>query len=102
MNASRGLIVAIDVPSGIDADSGAGRETAVRAAATITLVAPKPGLRGSANAGRVFVADLGMPAAIFATERAALEALLQIGDLVELVDPDLNSAADAHLDITPS
>lgn len=102
MNASRGRTVAIDVPSGIDADSGAGRETAVRAAATITLVAPKPGLRGSANAGRVFVADLGMPAAIFATERAALEALLQIGDLVELVDPELNSAADAHLDITPS
>jgi len=102
MNASRGLIVAIDVPSGVDADSGAAGETAVRAAATITLVAPKPGLRGSANAGRVFVADLGMPAAIFTTERAALEALLQIGDLVELVDPELNSAADAHLDITPS
>jgi hypothetical protein len=86
----------------LDADTGAGREDAVRAAATITLVAPKPGLRGTANAGRVFVADLGMPAAIFATQRAALEALFQIGDLVELVDPELNSAGNVDRDITPS
>jgi NAD(P)H-hydrate epimerase len=102
MNARQAPIVAVDVPSGLDADTGAGRENAVRAAATITLVAPKPGLRGSANAGRVFVADIGMPAAIFATERAALEAFFQIGDLVELVDPEQNSAENLDPDITPS
>src|SRR5260370_25031855 len=102
MNASQAPIVAIDVPSGLDAETGAGREDAVRAAATITLVAPKPRLRGIANSGRVFVADLGMPAAIFATQRAALQALFQIGHLVELVDPELNSAGNVDCDITPS
>jgi NAD(P)H-hydrate epimerase len=102
MNASRVPIVAIDVPSGLDADSGGGREAAVQAIATITLVAPKAGLRGATNAGRVVVADIGMPAAVFSAERAALAALYQLGDLIELVDPELNSAGDAHRDITPS
>jgi hydroxyethylthiazole kinase-like uncharacterized protein yjeF len=86
MHASGVPIVAVDVPSGLDADSGAGGESAVRAAATITLVAPKPGLRGSTNAGRVLVADIGMPVAVFSTERAALAALYQIGDVVELTN----------------
>jgi NAD(P)H-hydrate epimerase len=86
MNASRVPIVAVDVPSGLDADTGAGSESAVRASATITLVAPKPGLRGATNAGRILVADIGMPVAVFSSERAALAALYQIGDVVELTN----------------
>jgi NAD(P)H-hydrate epimerase len=92
MNATGRTIVAIDVPSGMDADTGMGSEAAVRAAATLTLVAPKAGLARSANAGRVFVADIGMPAALFGPDREALAALYAVGDLVELVDPELNSA----------
>jgi len=86
MNASHVPIVAVDVPSGLDADSGAGRESAVRAAATITLVAPKSGLRGTTNAGRVVVADIGMPVGVFSAEREALARLYEIGALVELTD----------------
>jgi hydroxyethylthiazole kinase-like uncharacterized protein yjeF len=86
MNATHVPIVAIDVPSGLDADGGASAEGAARAAATITLVAAKPGLRSAANAGRVFVADIGMPVAVFATERDDLAGLYQIGDIVELTN----------------
>jgi len=86
MNASQVPIVAVDAPSGLDADSGAGREGAVRAAATITLVALKSALRGNPNAGRVFVADIGMPVGLFSSEREALAGLYQIGDMVELTN----------------
>jgi hydroxyethylthiazole kinase-like uncharacterized protein yjeF len=92
MNATGRPIVAIDVPSGMDADTGMGAETAVRAAATLTLVAPKAGLARAANAGRVFNADIGMPVAVFGADGAALAALYAIGDLVELVASELNSA----------
>ena len=92
MNATGRPIVAIDVPSGMDADTGKGAETAVRAAATVTLVAPKAGLAGASNAGRVFVADIGMPVALFGADQQALAALYAVGDLVELVAPELNSA----------
>jgi hydroxyethylthiazole kinase-like uncharacterized protein yjeF len=68
--AERGLpVVAVDVPSGLDADRGAvvggPGELAFRADLTVTMLADKPGLRtgaGAALAGRVLVADLGLPA----------------------------------------
>ena len=85
MNATGRPIVAIDVPSGMDADTGMGADAAVRAAATVTLVAPKAGLAGASNAGRVFVADIGMPLVLFGAERGSLAALYAVGDLVELV-----------------
>jgi len=98
MNATGRPIVAIDVPSGLDADTGVGVEAAVHAAATLTLVAPKAGLARAPNAGRVFVADIGMPVVLFGADREAIAALYAVGDLVELVDPELNSARD----VTPS
>jgi NAD(P)H-hydrate epimerase len=92
MNATARPIVAIDVPSGMDADTGMGAESAVRAAATVTLVAPKAGLAGTSNTGRLFVADIGMPVALFGADAEALAALYAVGDLVELVVPELTSA----------
>jgi ADP-dependent NAD(P)H-hydrate dehydratase / NAD(P)H-hydrate epimerase len=86
MNAASRPIVAIDVPSGMDADTGLGGQAAVRAAATVTLAAPKAGLLGTPNAGRVFVADIGMPPALFGADRDNLAALYALGDLVELVN----------------
>ena len=85
INRSRRPVVAVDVPSGIDADDGAGAEGAVQASATVMLAAPKAGLKRTTVAGRVFVADIGMPALLFSTARASLEAVYRIADLVELV-----------------
>ena len=85
MNATGRPIVAIDVPSGMDADTAIGAEDAVRAMATVTLAAPKPGLTRAPNPGRVFVADIGMPATLFSAEQTAIEAIYRVGDLVELV-----------------
>jgi len=53
------------------------------------VAAPKAGLTRAPNAGRVFVADIGMPAALFSDDRAAIEVIYRAGDVVELVDPDL-------------
>jgi ADP-dependent NAD(P)H-hydrate dehydratase / NAD(P)H-hydrate epimerase len=58
-------IVAADVPSGVDAATGAVKGTAIRARATATFAAAKPGLwigPGKAHAGTVRVIDIGIPA----------------------------------------
>ena len=62
-------VVSVDVPSGLDADRGGvvggPAATALRADVTVTMLADKPGLRtgaGATLAGRVVVADLGLPA----------------------------------------
>jgi hydroxyethylthiazole kinase-like uncharacterized protein yjeF len=89
MNATRLPIVAIDVPSGMDADTGSGAEQAVMAVATVTLAAPKAGLATTANAGRVFLADIGMPPSLFMADAEAVARLYRMGDLIELVTPQV-------------
>jgi hydroxyethylthiazole kinase-like uncharacterized protein yjeF len=59
------LIVAVDIPSGLDADTGAVDSSCPYADATITLGYPKPGLYnfpGAERAGKVVIADIGLPA----------------------------------------
>jgi NAD(P)H-hydrate epimerase len=59
-------IVACDVPSGVDGSTGEVAGPAVRAAATATFHAGKPGLwiaPGKAHAGEVTVIDIGIPEA---------------------------------------
>ena len=64
MNASEVPIVAVDLPSGIDADSGATAGTAVQASLTVTLGNPKLGIflgPGIDHVGRLHCVDLGIP-----------------------------------------
>jgi NAD(P)H-hydrate epimerase len=59
----RGPVIAVDVPSGVDPDTGAVPGPAVRAAVTVTFQHSKPGLHvtpGRDHAGRVVVADIGL------------------------------------------
>jgi len=64
VNAARGAVVSVDVPSGVDASSGVVSGAAVRASVTVTLHAAKPGLwirPGKAHAGEVETVDIGIP-----------------------------------------
>jgi NAD(P)H-hydrate epimerase len=64
INESGRPVVAIDLPSGLHADTGAVLGRAVRAALTVTLGLPKIGLyqnQGTDLAGLVSLVDLGMP-----------------------------------------
>ncbi len=63
-NAARGTRVAIDIPSGLDADSGEVHAPCFHAELTITMVAPKSGFAAAAARdvlGQVVVVDIGAP-----------------------------------------
>jgi NAD(P)H-hydrate epimerase len=69
INRSGLRVVSVDVPSGLDADSGKAAGPCVRAATTVTLGLPKAGLLtgdGPAHAGEVWVADIGVPLEAYA------------------------------------
>jgi len=56
-------VLACDIPSGVDGDSGERRGRVLEALATVTFAAPKPGLlqgEGAELAGQVLVADIGV------------------------------------------
>jgi NAD(P)H-hydrate epimerase len=58
-------VLAVDIPSGVHGDTGVASGAPVAADRTVTFVALKPGLLqgdGAALAGRVVVADIGLPA----------------------------------------
>ena len=63
INAANLAVLALDLPSGLDADSGAVRGAAVRADVTVSFVALKSGLylgAGPEHAGVVLLEDLGV------------------------------------------
>jgi NAD(P)H-hydrate epimerase len=73
LNRQRTPILAIDLPSGLDCDTGQPLGVCVRATHTVTFVAPKRGFAkpGAAQfTGEVHVADIGIP-------RRALHAYLE-------------------------
>jgi hydroxyethylthiazole kinase-like uncharacterized protein yjeF len=83
MNATESPRFAIDLPSGLDADTGAALGKAVRARATATFAHQKLGLvtpSGSQLAGRVYVADLGVPESIVGLAASSAQ-LLETADL---------------------
>lgn len=69
IEAIRGPVLSVDVPSGLDAGHGVAAGVAVRATATCTLAACKRGfwMEGATRwTGSVHVADIGMPAEAWA------------------------------------
>jgi ADP-dependent NAD(P)H-hydrate dehydratase / NAD(P)H-hydrate epimerase len=64
LNESGVPVVSVDIPSGVEADTGMVRGPAIRAATTVTFGAPKVGtllFPGAAHAGALEVADIGFP-----------------------------------------
>lgn len=64
MNSAKAPIVALDLPSGVDCDTGEVQGIAVQAALTVSFLGEKRGLRqypGRAHAGKIAVASLGLP-----------------------------------------
>ncbi len=65
MNEAPGKVLALDLPSGLEADSGNAAEGAVQAELTVTFHAAKPCHRlAAAQCGRVEVADIGITAVL--------------------------------------
>ncbi len=64
MNSSAKALVAVDIPSGVEADTGQIGKFCVQAGYTVTFGLPKPGLLlypGAACTGELIVADIGIP-----------------------------------------
>ncbi len=64
INASAAPVLAVDVPSGVDAETGAVTGPAVHAMRTVTFAWPKAGLYlfpGARHVGEIVVVDIGIP-----------------------------------------
>jgi ADP-dependent NAD(P)H-hydrate dehydratase / NAD(P)H-hydrate epimerase len=88
-------VVSIDIPSGVEADTGAAVAGAVRASTTITLGLPKVGhflCPGAACTGELLVDDIGIPSVLLDNEDIQ-QALLDRDTVVSVL---LQRAIDVH------
>lgn len=76
-------VVSLDVPSGLDADSGEARQPAVRPDATLTLALPKRGL-AAAPVGELYLADIGVPPTLYRRLGYEVGALFTASEIVRL------------------
>ncbi len=75
MNASKAKIVAVDIPSGVNADDGRIMGCAVKADITVTFAYRKLGLMlypGASCAGEVVCVPIGIPGAVTANKRSGV------------------------------
>jgi NAD(P)H-hydrate epimerase len=82
VNRAAARVVALDIPSGLDADSGAPLGIAVQADDTVTFGHLKVGLltpEGARLAGNIHVVDLGVPESPI---------LAQVGHIAEVIRPE--------------
>jgi hydroxyethylthiazole kinase-like uncharacterized protein yjeF len=87
--AREALTVAVDVPSGLDADTGAADGPAVHADVTVTFGALKAGLlvgAGPTHCGEVRLVDIGLDAVLPAADTLVLEAA-DVAGLLPTPDP---------------
>jgi NAD(P)H-hydrate epimerase len=87
VNATTVPCLALDLPSGLDGDTGVPRDPTMRAVATLTLAWPKVGLLASAAQpyiGRLYLADIGVPTEILATLGIPHAAVFARGPVVQV------------------
>ena len=78
-------ILALDVPSGLDATTGDPSIACVRATVTLTLALPKTGLRApeaAVNVGEIYLADIGVPPEVFRDIGLEVGHLFETGSIV--------------------
>jgi hydroxyethylthiazole kinase-like uncharacterized protein yjeF len=90
--------LAIDIPTGVNADTGEVLGTAVRADITATMALPKAGLllgKGRAHTGTLKIIDIGMPESVIA-ENSTGVFLVEESDILHLLP---TRAPNAHKNI---
>ena len=88
-------VLALDIPSGVNPDTGAIIGTAVKANATIFFIGLKLGLftaKGRVYSGQKYFSDLGVPEAIYSAVSATANRL-QLHSVIDVINP---RPIDAH------
>ena len=85
-NSSRAPILSLDLPSGVDPDSGQLFTPHIQATATMTVALPKIGLLAAQHAcGVLYLADIGVPTQLYAELGVAVPLLFAQDTIVPLV-----------------
>jgi NAD(P)H-hydrate epimerase len=86
-NAGSAPILALDLPSGLDATTGKAKDPVIKAEATMTLALPKTGLKHSPDlVGELYLADIGVPPELYSRQSLNLQvgSIFQDGSILKI------------------
>jgi len=97
-------VIAVDIPSGVEANTGKSDSGALAAQLTVTMIAPKPGLYlypGAQYTGDIIVADLGTPEKLLDKAKTQLHLLEDemIAELLPLRKVNAHKGNNGRIDI---
>jgi NAD(P)H-hydrate epimerase len=95
LDSARPYIIAVDCPSGLDADTGEIDQNTLYADETVTFAAAKPGLLqfpGTAAVGELWIAGIGLPAKL----KELHDIPLELSDAASVAALLPNRPADSH------
>jgi hydroxyethylthiazole kinase-like uncharacterized protein yjeF len=81
LNSISAPVVAVDIPSGLNADTGMPLDTAVTADLTVTFIGLKQGMltgRGRDHCGEILFHDLDIPEQVYSSKQAPVPSALRI------------------------
>ncbi|NIA25959.1 MAG: NAD(P)H-hydrate epimerase [Gammaproteobacteria bacterium] len=77
-------VLSLDTPSGLNVTSGEAGEPCIPATATMTLALPKVGLLEAPQVGELYLADISVPAGVYATMGLRVPVPFREGTIVRL------------------
>lgn len=98
INQQKAPVLALDLPSGLNGDTGIPASKAVKAALTITFIAVKQGLltgEGPAYTGQLYYDDLQLPSSLFDSQEVQVARVLK-GEIKQLLPKRLPTAHKGH------
>lgn len=104
INDSAKPTIAVDIPSGVDANTGQIRGQAVKADDTVTFGLPKPGLLlypGAAHVGRLTVADIGLPSKLLTDDniKQNITTAGYVKSLLGIRSPDAHKGTNGRVSV---
>ena len=99
-NAAGTPLLALDIPSGLNGDSGEAYDPTIRAVATLTLALPKTGLTRPAAAewvGNLYLADISVPEVVYRRVGLNVGPIFSRGDIIQVLSSVCHSVFDAGL-----
>lgn len=80
-------MLALDLPSGLDGDSGEALDPTIRATETLTLALPKRGLLAFAArpwVGQLYLADISVPEKVYGRLGLSVGPIFARGDIIPI------------------
>lgn len=84
INKTKSKIISLDLPSGLDPNTGKCHKPCIKSDYTITLALPKIGLKHTTQAGKIYLSNIGIPNEVYTSLNIKIKNYFSKDDIVKV------------------